>query len=591
MTTSGNGSPCYVLGVNPGPHDASAALLRDGELVAMIEQERLCRKRHAIHESPREAIAACLRQEGIDLGAISEIAVGWDVPKLMEIEGAGDFEEREFRAWLLGDIQTPGNPPAPLRFVEHHVAHAASAFYTSGMKEAAILVLDGRGEDVATTLAVGGPGGIEIVETWGAHLSLGHLYGSASDWAGLSGWGAGKLMGLAAYGQASQPVPLAPSTDGYTIAGAPSAKAPTASLLSSLAARLWAGFSKQNYPFCQGDPDDVMAYADFAASIQLALEEVILNLAAIARRESGSSNLVMAGGVALNCTANGALVRSGIFDQVWVPPVPHDAGVSLGGALVADRAVRGAPGTPSRLPHAFWSPDLDRPDGSAVAGLSGCEVTQCDEAQLADVVAQQLEAGWLVGWWQGRAEVGQRALGARSILCDPRRRQTLLRANRVKGREAWRPLAPAVLAEHAGSVFDGPLPPLADFMLAAWPVRKQASRRLPAAVHVDGSARPQVVREEQGRYHGVIRSFHERTGVPAVINTSFNLAGEPIVLSARDAVETFLRSELDVLVLDDLVAVKPAAKAPGPGAPERSAPDGALPTALRASPWMEAHPS
>jgi carbamoyltransferase len=586
MTIMESRSPWYVLGVNSGPHDTSAALLRDGELVAMIEQERFCRKRHAIHEPPREAIVACLAQEGINLEDIAEIAVGWDVPELMEIEGVGDFDEGEFRAWLLGDMHGLDNSP-PLRFVKHHIAHAASAFYTSGMKEAAILVLDGGGETAATTLAIGGPGGIEVIETWGKHLSLGYLYGSASDWVGLSIWGAGKLMGLASYGQASQPVPLAPLAHGYTIVGAPSAKAPTASHMSSLRNRLWAGFSKKNYPFCQGEPDDAMAYADFAASIQAALEEVILNLAATARRESGSSNLVMAGGVALNCTANGAVVRSGIFDQVWVPPVPHDAGVSLGAAFVAAHAARGAQGARSRLPHAFWSPDTGRPDASVMASLSGCEVTQYAEAQLAEVVAQQLESGKLVGWWQGRAEVGQRALGARSILCDPRRRQTLMRTNRVKGREAWRPLAPAVLAEHVGSIFDGPLPPIADFMLAAWPVREQARRRLPAAVHVDGSARPQVVREEHGRYYDVIRSFHERTGMPAVINTSFNLAGEPIVLSAHDAVEAFRRSELDVLVMDDLVAVRPAPKAPSRCAPERSPRDEAR-KMLRVTPWREA---
>jgi carbamoyltransferase len=544
----------YVLGVNAGPHDTSAALLRDGEPIAFLEQERLSGNRRAIGESPAGAIAACLAEEDIDLGTVAEIAVGWDVPALAEIEGA-HFDEGMFMAWLLGETGTRDRPP--LRFVSHHVAHAASAFYTSGLKEAAILVVDGRGESVATTMASGSPGGIEIVETWGVHHSLGHLYGCAAAWAGLSIWGAGKLMGLAAYGTPSQPVPLAPSAGGYTIAGAPSADSPVASQLAQLRMGLMDGFRRQNFPFGSGDPAEAMAHADFAASIQCALEGVLLHLAARARRETGHSNLVLAGGVGLNCAANGKLIRSDIFDEVWIPPIPHDAGVSLGAALVADRAGRGSSTTPARLPHAFWAPATERPDADAVADLlPGVEVNGHSESELAEVVARHLDEGKLVGWWQGRAEIGQRALGARSILCDPRKRQALVRANTVKGRESWRPLAPAVLTEHAGSVFGGLLPAAADFMLTAWPVREAARSQLPAAVHVDGSARPQVVRPEQARYHDLIRAFHERTGVPAVINTSFNLAGKPIVLSAEDAIDTFLQSDLDVLVLDDLVAVR-----------------------------------
>jgi carbamoyltransferase len=216
-------------------------------------------------------------------------------------------------------------------------------------------------------------------------------------------------------------------------------------------------------------------------------------------------------------------------------------------------------------------------------------VTHLADAALADAVARHLQDGKLVGWWQGRAEVGQRALGARSILCDPRERRSLVRANEVKGRECWRPLAPAVLDHHAADVFDGTLPIAADFMLAAWPVREAARQLLPAAVHVDGSARPQTVRPWQHRYRAVIEAFADRTGVPAVINTSFNLAGEPIVLSPEDAVDTFLRSGLDVLVVDDLVVCKTARTTPGrsAAADRPGSENGAPQQALNSLTWLK----
>jgi len=546
----------YVLGVNPGPHDSSAALLRDGELVAMVEQERLSRRRHAFGEGPRDAITACLAHEGIDIGVVDEIAVGWDKPTLHKLEGADSLSEPAFMKELLG-VDAPAAAELPrLRFVEHHVAHAASAFYTSGLKEAAILVADGRGESIATTIASGGPGGIEVLRTWGVNQSLGHLYGTAAAWAGLTVWGAGKLMGLAAYGRPRQPVPLAVSDRDYAIVGAPSKDGERPSrLLGSLGASLVDCFEEHNYPFRPGTPADVMAHADFAASIQAGLEEAVLGLARMARRETDHRQLVLGGGIALNCAANGTLIRSGSFDEVWIPPFPNDAGVSLGAALVANHAANPAT-TPPRLPHALWAPETGEPDDDALAQLSDCEVSRYDDAGLAEAVARHLHEGRLVGWWQGRAEVGHRALGARSILCDPRSRGGLVRTNAAKGREGWRPLAPAVLAEHADALFEGSLPVAADFMLAAWPVRDGARALIPAAVHVDGSTRPQIVRPTQSRFHATIRAFHERTGVPAVINTSFNLAGEPIVLSAADAVRAFLNSDLDVLALGDMIARK-----------------------------------
>jgi len=394
-------------------------------------------------------------------------------------------------------------------------------------------------------------------------------------------WGTGKLMGLAAYGNACQPIPLKAVADGYLITDAPPAKSSVPHHFVQLRSRLRNRFRTKNYPFGPGQPSDVMAYADFAASIQGGLESVLLALATLARRETGQDTLVLAGGVALNCTANGSLIRSHIFDDVWIPPFPHDAGVSLGAAFIAHLAANHSRPTLSRLRHAFWAPAIEISDREASEQLAGYETSRYNDAKLHEIVAQHLEEGRVVGWWQGRGEVGQRALGARSILCDPRKREMLVRANLVKGREVWRPLAPAVLAEHTHRLFDAPLTAASDFMLAAWPVREAAWSLIPAAVHVDGSARPQVVCQDQSRYHGVINAFYDRTGVPAVINTSFNLAGEPIVLSACDAISTFLRSDLDVLVVGDLIAVKPLSKTRDAGGAKQRL------ESLKFTPWSE----
>ena len=245
------GRPSYVLGVNPGPHDGSAALVRDGELVAMAEQERFSRRRHAIGESPAAAIRACLAQEEIELDSVAAIAVGWNVPLLAEIEGTS-FNERELISWLLGDgAGDPGSSPE-IRYVDHHYAHAASAFYTSGLREAAIIVADGRGENVSTTLAVGTASGIDIIRTWATDQSLGHFYGWAAEWAGLGLWGTGKLMGLAAYGTARQPMPVTAAADGYAITGCAVGSAPVPYHFALMRSRLRAQFRTGNFPLRPG---------------------------------------------------------------------------------------------------------------------------------------------------------------------------------------------------------------------------------------------------------------------------------------------------------------------------------------------------
>jgi predicted NodU family carbamoyl transferase len=275
--------------------------------------------------------------------------------------------------------------------------------------------------------------------------------------------------------------------------------------------------------------------------------------------------LVIGGGVAMNCSMIGALWQSGKFQDIHVPPFANDAGVSLGAALVVRHNLAPQQWLPlPRVHDVYWGCDIDKNVGAQRAVQHGLHVRTVPPDMLASDIAQRIRDGEVVGWAQGRAEVGQRALGARSIIGDPRDRRNLVRINKLKGREPWRPLAPSVHHEYGADLFVGKLPPAAEFMLAACPVRADAARTIPACTHADMSARPQLVsRATTPRYFDVIDEFRRLTGVPAIINTSFNLAGEAIVNDGTDAVDTFLRCDLNTLVLDNLVITKSVQPAGG----------------------------
>jgi carbamoyltransferase len=556
----------YLLGVNSGPHDASAALLKDGRLVCMAEQERLSRSKRALGQSPAGAVVACLRSAKLTLDDVEEVAIGWNVPEYLSAEEKA-YEARSFEQWLLPGELLPRQRPVALRFVPHHLAHAASGFYTSGFDEAAILVSDGRGERHATSVALASAKGIEILAQWDVTQSLGNFYGMAAEWAGFGYWGAGKLMGLASYGRARHRMPLVATPDGYAFVGSSTPAARTIGQYRQQERLLHWSFGRCP-PSAPGDGSDAMAYADFAAAVQEALEAAVLGLARVAVERTGQERVVLVGGVHMNCTLNGLLIRSGLFRHHWVPPVPYDAGVALGAALIRDRRLHPERGS-DRMDHAYWAPEPDRREVPDAIRASGLPSRRISERSLISEVAERLAAGEVIGWWQGRGEIGQRALGARSILCDPRSRDALRHVNLLKGRELWRPLAPSIPEEHLADIF-GTAIPSAEFMLSAWPVRAEAQRVLGAAIHVDGSARPQAVRRASNpRYWSLLEEFRSLTGVPALVNTSFNLAGDPIVASASDAVSTFLRSRLDALVLGDFILEKREPCAPTPAADRR----------------------
>ena len=548
----------WVVGLNHGGHDASAALLFNGELVVTVEQERLSRLKRAVEQSPADALRFCLDFAGIGLSDVQVVALGSDHDRLAEwlrldAEGRRRVLPYDDPDWLFPAAVFGGERPRLVRPIEHHLAHAASAFWPSGYDDAVVLVFDAMGEDVATSVSVGSAQGLKIVETFPVDTSLGFFYETASEFTGLGRQDAGKLMGLAPYGRPSYPAALAFDGRGLVWDGVPEATLFGRDLINERSAALAGYFSANCYPYTPRDGDDIMAYADFAASAQTALEGAILGLAEWARDRTGLRRAALAGGVALNCTANGKLARSGLFDEVFVQPMAHDAGVALGAALVAADEL-GMQLSGSQMPHAYWGPDTLDDEVLAALRAAGLRGERLAEESVGPRVASLVAAGAVVCWHQGRAEVGPRALGARSFIGDPRTRRTLVRLNEAKGREMWRPLAPAVLAERFDDYFEGVPNP---FMIVAASVRPEVRTLIPAVVHVDGSARPQAVRREDNpRYHGLLRAFERETGLPLVVNTSLNVAEQPMACHPADGVDVFGRSGADALMIGDHLVLR-----------------------------------
>jgi len=547
-----------VLGLNPGPHDAAAALVVDGRLLSFLEEERLSRIKRSPGVAPLQAARACLDSAGLGLADVDIVAIGWDVG-LDRHPGDADYEQG-IRDWLIPEeLFGEGARSISLVSVPHHLAHAASAYFTTTWDEGLVVVIDGRGESESTSIFCGQGETLSLLRSYDIGNSLGRFYETAAWWAGLTTDEPGKLMGLAPYGRPRFSLPLR-VTDSSLFEFGPLDEPDGEKAQLRQQEELLSCFSEL-YPFSRGDKRDIMAYADFAASVQAALEEAVLELCSTWVAERGCGRVAMTGGVASNCTLNGKLLQAAEIDELRVSPVPYDAGTALGAALWAGRQ-RAADLPRTVLDHPFWQPV---PESGAEPGRlpwllqgSGCTVMSSpDEHALAAHVARRLEAGEIVALWQERGEIGQRALGGRSLLCDPRNRSALVRLNELKGREMWRPVAPSVQADYWDGLFAIPAQPPASFMLAAYPVRADAQRLIPACVHIDGSARPQAVsRSDNPLYWQIIDQFRQMTGVPAVVNTSFNLAGEPIVYTMEDAVGTFLKSPIGTLVAGAMVMEK-----------------------------------
>ncbi len=552
-----------ILGLNFGAHDPAAALVCDGVPVAMLAQERISRIKYVPPEGPARAAEWCLQYAGAKPQDIDAIAIGWDHSLFPRAQRENAPPRSIIGALPSGFAELPCLPP--VYRIRHHLAHAASAFYCSGFDSAAVLIVDGRGERESASLGVANEGGITFSRHVPIHESLGHFYRAASHYAGLgkvgSHGGEGKLMGLAAYGVPVQEMPVRVEADGPEL---------RAELLAELASpdktgkhmnqdqRMREWFAEFCFPYSEALSNEIMAYAQFAASVQSVVEQAIVALATSLRQKTGQSRLVLAGGVALNCTANGVLADSQIYEDMFVPPISADDGVSLGAALEAYRQLCGDNTGPTAFPrmrNAFLGPEYSNSRCRQALDEAGLPVREVTDDILVQEVAQHLASGKIVAWFQGRAEIGPRALGARSILADPRDRSVLSRLNRLKGREIWRPVAPSVLAEEFSAYFKGSFQ--SPFMNVATQVRAEVRARVPAIVHVDGSARPQaIVQADAPLYWSLVDQFRRLTGIPLVVNTSFNLGHEPIVHTPTQAIRSFLAGGFDVLALGNHVVCR-----------------------------------
>lgn len=554
----------YIVGLNIGNHDSSACLVKDVELLSYAEQERFSRNKIAIGEAPIEALQYCLNLEGITLQEVEVVAIGMDWPYRNEIYKEPDYELKKYKKIVDIDRYLPksvfGAKRPPVHYISHHLAHASSAYRLSGYKDCAVLVIDNRGEDASSSLGIAKNGKIEFFKTINIANSLGFFYNRACCYTGLYGKyrEVGKFMGLASYGVPNMEMPVGPNRDGNLFSGL--GKIDDKTIFESIGIRTdqFAKYFKENcFPFEVGNVEEIMSYANFAASVQNALELVILDFVQELKEKTGFDNLVIAGGVGLNCSANGKVERSGLFRNIYVPPFASDAGTAIGAALELDYLLNKR--------NISLKPMLSAALGASYSDEETISVLEKNQDKLRwkrlpdnelfSNVADSLSSGNIVGWMQGAFEAGPRALGNRSILADPRQRKSIIRLNNIKEREMWRPIAPSVLYEYYTEYFTG-APDNKYFMNVAALVKNDKQALIPAVVHVDKTARPQVVTEKNKKYYGIIKAFFEKTGVPVVCNTSFNLKGAPLVNTPENAIGCFLQRDIDVLVIGNIIINK-----------------------------------
>jgi carbamoyltransferase len=432
-------------------HDASAALLRDGVVVCAVEEERFCRRKHAPGRSPVESALFCLKEAGICLSDIDAIGVGWNEDnRLLSRVPAGKRDEWASRVLpkdRFGEVEIP-----EVFFVKHHLSHIAGAFYLSGFSRAACICVDGQGETEAITIAKASMGNIEILCTFDRCFSLGALYEAASFFCGLGYDVPGKLMGLASYGKAMHQLPLSFNEEtgqfSSLLEEVKEAKANASDVCSAYVKH----FESHIFPFCRGCPEQLMSYINVAASVQDLVGMVLLGLARYTARITGEAKLVLCGGVALNCTCNGLIERSKVFERVFVPPGANDAGCSIGAAMEVLRLHGAFDSTvPPPLESARLGPAFVDSEVLEAFKRGGLNPVYCEETALCNLVAEELSKGAIILWFQGRAEFGPRALGGRSVLASPSPWLNSLRVNSLKRRELWRPLAPSIVEGAFGS--------------------------------------------------------------------------------------------------------------------------------------------
>jgi carbamoyltransferase len=591
-----------VLGISAFYHDSAAAVVEDGRIVAAAQEERFTRKKHD-SSFPKKAIAYCLKEAGAKLDELDHV-VFYDKPflkfeRLMETylamapRGFRSFQmaiplwlkEKLFQKNLLkSELKqfAKGFDIARLLFCEHHLSHAASAFYPSPFEDAAVLTMDGVGEWATTSAAIGSGKNLEVFQEIHFPHSLGLLYSAVTYYTGFKvNSGEYKVMGLAPYGK--------PKYKNLILDNLIDLKADGSFQLDLSYFDYCTGLTMTNERFSAlfGEPvrapDKLLTtfHMDVAASIQAVLDEVVLRLTRGLAKKAAAKNLCVAGGVALNCVANGKVLRDGAFENIWIQPAAGDAGGAVGAALAAVHIFKGQPRSTNGgdgMFGSFLGPSFPQPEIERRLAASGAHFTVLSEDEMIERTAQALAGQEAVGWFQGRMEFGPRALGARSIIGDPRSPTMQRNLNlKVKYRESFRPFAPSVLREDVSEWFE--LDSDSPYMLIVADVREDRRRsmttdeqalfgidklnvvrsEIPAVTHVDYSARIQTVHANTNPlFHRLITRFKELTGCPVLVNTSFNVRGEPIVCTPEDAFRCFMGNDLDLLVVGRSILYKSA---------------------------------
>jgi carbamoyltransferase len=560
-------SHLLTLGINYSQmHDSSACIIRDGELLFAVAEERLSRIKHD-SAFPRHAVQACLDFAAVQAGQLGEVCFGWP--------HAGDAFRHDLKCFASGQMPLSylnalnstlhflsmwhqqggakrfahhfGHVKARMRFVDHHLAHAISAYAYSGFEDSAVVVMDGRGAWEATSIWHGHNGRLDHLLTIPFPNSIGYFFSEFTEYLGFQRnsdeW---KVMGLAPYGQPGVDLSsfINPQANPYTVHTRPLV-APGSDPFSEM--------KKLLGPVRPAESEITDRHKNIAYAAQEACEIAMMNVVKMAVQKTGSRNLCMAGGVALNSKANGKIAASGLIDKIFVQPAASDDGVALGAALAPYLDAGGK--LPNRaMRHAYLGPSFE--DDAIEPILRTYKLCYSRLENIASAVADLLAQGKIIGWFQGRMEFGPRALGSRSILADPRDPEMNTKVNNaVKFREWWRPFAPSFKKEAAmdylESATDSP------FMILTAQVRPEKRAIIPAVTHVDGSARPQTVEKEiNPLYWRLIDEFGKRTGVPVIMNTSFNLRGEAIVHTPTDAVRTFFSSGMDALCIGSFLVEK-----------------------------------
>jgi carbamoyltransferase len=567
----------YVLGLTT-MGEAAAALLRDGQIVACAEEERFSRQKHHIG-FPTEAVRYCLREAGIEIGAVDHVAHYWKpwvlghrIGHTLAVAGKGYslFAARARRGakqvrghylpmfWMPAKVRHEfGGGRFRFHYVDHHVAHAASAFFVSPFEESAVFTFDGAGESTTVLFARGRAGTLEVLRRIKLPHSLGQFYSAATNYLGFDMFAGDeyKVMGMAGWGEPRFYDELAREVVRRDRPG--SFVLDITFLDHHLAKHHVYGDRVRRLFGAPRQPDDEVTqrHFDVAASVQKVFEETFFELLRWLHAQTGSRNLCLAGGCALNSLANGKITQATPFENVFIQPAAHDGGAALGAALHVRHSTLGAP-RESAMRHAYWGPRFSSGECRAAAEAAGLRIERLEDPVLLPKVAEALSEGAIVAWFQGRMEWGPRALGNRSFLADPRRAEMKETINRkIKHREPFRPFAPSMLAEASDRFFGRSH--RAPFMVTVYPVLPERRGEIPAVVHVDGTARPQLVeRDVNPRYWSLIREFENRTGVPALLNTSFNVQ-EPIVCTPEHAVATFVKTDVELLVMEDLLVRRP----------------------------------